>query len=1185
MSLVQAICGVFCLLLVWPASAQRYQFKVYGREDGLINLAVTSVAQDRVGFLWVATTRGLLRYNGYHFEPYGAEQGLPSASIQSMHLASDGHLWIATRDSLAKQSGSQFQSFRLDPSTEVLSRNSLASDASRLYIGTSNGLYFVDLSALRQGLRAFPFRVPGMPDGQVQAVYNARSGIWFGCANRLCRLENGRVEVFDPSRGVPSDRWQAIAEDQEGNLWARSVTRLIVKNRGADHFVEQDSGLPQAGFICSLLAAPDGSMLVSTDRGVAVRTGGRWNLVGSAQGLPANATSCLFRDRENGVWIGFWGSGLTRWLGYGKWEGWTPAEGLAHESVSAIARDAQGQLWVGTDGGLNQFAPGVKQWPLWTAHDGLPADKVRSLQPDGDLIWIGALPGGVASFDPDHHRIRRYGPSSGLTDDRLNGLQLDGENRLWVSTSGGLFRGTRRGEDLRFEKLTLPFPDASGEAYFRMARDSGGRLWIAGSHGLVLWDHGRWKRFVQSDGLSGSSISNVAAGADGAVWVSYRSALGVSRLQWQDGKLKVTSFTRQDGLPSDYILFLGEDSRGRLWVGTDAGVAALVGQDWLSYSQQNGLIWDDCNANAFHADENGQIWIGTSHGLAHLISPDRVVPPATAPTVLSSAYLGSTPVYPGQPLQVPYSSNSFTVELAALSFLNHMVFRYRMLGADERWTETDQPLVRYPALAPGTFTFEAIAGDGHGHWSTTPLNLTFTVGPPWYGTWWFRTFSTLLVVASVALALLWKSRSWVREQARLQSAVEQRTGELFREKAVVEQQKHEIEVLLRKANEASEMKSQFLANTSHEIRTPMNGILGAIALTLETDLNPEQRDYLTIARQSANSLLALLNDILDLSKIEANRMELAAVPFSIRTSLGQAIGTLAVRAAEKGLKISHVVSPAVPEEVIGDPGRLGQILINLVGNAVKFTERGQIDIDVRVRESALDSVTLLFSVHDTGVGIPRDKLALIFEPFRQADGSTARNYGGTGLGLAISSRLVKMMNGQIWVESVLAQGTTFHFTARFALRQAVKRALASGVEVAPAADVAFDILLAEDNRVNQLILSRLLERKGHRVVTASNGEEALAKLAEQRFDVVLMDVQMPGLDGLATTRRIREMEQGTSAPMAIIALTANAMQGDREKCLKAGMSDYLAKPVDPGELYAVLNRAVPARPPVSRPPG
>jgi signal transduction histidine kinase/ligand-binding sensor domain-containing protein/CheY-like chemotaxis protein len=1177
-SFIRTFCGVSCLLLALPAAAQRYEFKVYGREDGLTNLAITSIAQDRTGFLWVATPRGLLRYNGNRFETFGAEHGLPATPIQAMHLATDGSLWIATRDFLTRQIGGQFQSFRLSRSIEVVSRNSLTSDATHLYLGTSKGLHLVELRAMPGQFRMAPIHPRGMPDGEVQAVANSRTGIWFGCGNRLCRLAQGRVEVFDASRGVPNDRWQAIVEDQAGDVWARSVTRLLVRRHGSDRFTSQDGGLPQAGFICSLLNAPDGSLLVSTGRGVAVRRGDRWHLVGPPQGLPANGTSCLFRDREDGIWIGFWGSGLTRWLGYGKWEGWTPAEGLVHESVSAIARDAHNRLWIGTDGGLNLFSPGAARWPLWSARDGLPADKVRSIQAAGHMLWIGALPGGVASFDPDTRQIHRYGPAQGLTDDRLNGMQLDAENRLWVSTSGGLFRSTGSGAGILFEKLTVPVPEAAEEAYFRMARDRANRLWIAGSRGLLLWDRGRWKRFRQNHGLADNSLSNVSTSSDGSVWVSYRRALGISRLHWPDGTLKVASFTERDGLPSNYILFLGEDSRGRLWVGTDAGIAARVGEDWIAYSQQDGVVWDDCNANAFHADNNGEVWIGTSRGLAHLTAPNRVKLLSPVPAVLSSAYLGSTEVTPGRSWKVPYQANSFTAELASLSFLNRGIFRYRMSGADDQWTETSQPLVRYPALYPGTFTFEAMAGDAHGHWSPSPVSLTFTVAPPWYRSWWFRTLYVLVALGLIGLAVRWKARSLVREQARLKAAVEQRTGELFSEKAVVEHQKQEIEALLLKAKEANEMKSQFLANTSHEIRTPMNGILGALALTLETELNDEQRDYLTIARQSANSLLALLNDILDLSKIEANRMELAAVPFCIRESVEQSIQTIVVRASEKGLAVHHAVAADVPELVVGDPGRLGQVLINLLGNAIKFTDRGHIRVDVQVEERSADDVTMRFSVADTGIGIARDKQALIFEPFRQVDGSSARSYGGTGLGLAISSRLAAMMNGRIWLESAVGAGSTFYFTAQFALRPALKP-LTNCHEADPANGSCFDILVAEDNRVNQLILSRLLERKGHRVETAANGEEVLVKLAQREFDVILMDVQMPNLDGLATTRRIREMEQATGSRLTIIALTANAMQGDREKCLNAGMNDYLAKPVNPQELYAMLNRATPAKPP------
>ncbi len=1023
--------GSRSILLIWlvallvPGSllAQRHRFRYYTHRDGLKDTEVHCLLQDRTGFIWVGTATGLFRYDGSRFTAFDVSG--TSNIIEALAETSDGTLWVGTSNGLARMRDGQLQLVDSLGRVGIGGPSSLVSDSQgHLYVGTGKGLYVGQPVGSQYVFRHLP-NPQEVADPAVYGIHLDRTGtVWLGCGKSLCTLNPNGIQVLE---GVPADRWDAILADRDGNLWIRSLNRVMVRPRGAKQFISRDRGLAHAAIgIASLQMDRDGRLFASSEAGLSFLNGDEWETIGIEQGLPTNPTCCILQDREGSIWIGLAGAGLARWRGYERWQSWTASEGLAGSNVQAMHRDRSGTLWVGTENGLQRFQADGKISRVWTEKDGLGGRRVRAITSTADgAIWVGSSPGGVSRLYPQSGKIQHFELGTATEDDLVTGFAIDGEGRLWVTTQGAVFRSTAFDGSLEFERQ-IPPPSSAAETFGQMLIDAKGRWWLAGSLGLLRMENGQWTRYSAKDGMASDAVDSVAETPDGSIWMSYTDSLGTSRLSFEHGAPRWQHFSERNGLKSDEIAAIAADTRGWLWASSNDGVDAYDGQKWRHFSQAQGLLWEDCVGRSLFADGDGSMWVGTSRGISHYLPPVHPLPDVPPPVVITSVRFRDRLVGLSPDLTVHYQDRPLVVEFAGLSFVDEdaVRFRYRLKGAHEKWVETSQREARYQTLPAGAYVFEVMACNPAGAWSREAASFSFRVLPPWWQSWWAYSLLVALLVTGMRLSWTWRVAQLKREHRRLEAAVEQRTHELQMEKANVLVQKGRVE-------EANRLKGEFIANMSHEIRTPMNGILGMAELAKGTTSTDERQEYLQDLTASAESLLSVLNDLLDFSKMEAGRVDLEQIPFSVEQCLHGAGRTLTAAVTQKGLELRRHVALEIPRLVVGDPGRLRQVLLNLIGNAVKFTATGWIAVGAAVESVDEQGMLLHFTVADSGVGIAADKHEVIFDAFRQVDGSTTRKYGGTGLGLAICVRLVDLMGGRIWVESEVGRGSVFHFTARF----------------------------------------------------------------------------------------------------------------------------------------------------------
>ena len=766
-------CGALLLAAEGLLRAQEFSFRTLGSAEGLDNLEVRKIFQDRVGFLWVSTENGIYRYDGERFEIFGPAQGMPLANGVALGEAPDGSLLAGGDFGLFRLRNNHFERVS-GPFKKVEWRQGIQADGrGHSFVATDDGL--IELSSVagqaEAGQAEFALRripqAPGVARAGVSAVLADGETLWYGCGTALCRMNGSGTRVYGRESGLPESAAVGILKDGSGALWLRyRVEGVFVMPTGQNRFRRPD-GLAKPDQTVGVPAADeDGRILLPTPGGLLVQEPKGWRMIDRASGL-RGVVITAYEDRQHSLWLGMAGRGLVQWRGYREWESYSAESGLASEGVNEILPQANGPVWLATTGGLVR---GDRQrfGMRWTPVAGLTGFPIRSVRagPNGGL-WVSTETRGIARRDRKTGSLQWFGEKQGLLSKMVLSLRFDHERRLWAATEAGLFAA---------EPPYARFARASevGSAWIWCVEEgSDGTVWAGGVDGLFAFDGRQWRRFTRSDGLTNGEVLSLGASpeasraAKGAMWVGYRFGGGLDRVHLQGGRLAVEKGVQRQGAEG-LATFLDFDAAGRLWAGTEHGVEVWDGAGWNHYDTEDGLVWNDCDLNGFAAEPDGTVWIGTSGGISRFKPMARRAAVAPLKVVFTRLAMGKLDVSGERDPAFAARENSFVARYSVLNALrrNGVLFRYRLEGGNTAWTETTQRELQFAQLAPGDYSLQIEAEDGDGVWTGSRAEFAFRILTPWYRSWWFFGLCAMIpLLAAWALIRLRMANLMRRELA------------------------------------------------------------------------------------------------------------------------------------------------------------------------------------------------------------------------------------------------------------------------------------------------------------------------------------------------------------------------------------------------------------------------------------
>lgn len=1184
---MRRLLSLFVLFLFFSSAnslrAQSYNVTQLTAEEGLPSSIISNTFQDSRGFIWLSSSQGLSLYDGINLKSFSESDGLLDKSCSQVLEDSSGNLWILHREGFTYYDGRNFIPYKKNFGAEDKNITTAYIDNHhKHWIGTLQGLFSFD------GKKVKRIKNEAVDSMVVTDIFeDKKDNLWIVGQRKIVKYsnKNKKYKTYEVPENIDVV-FLAGAVDKDGKIMLGNRIGLYYLDEKSGEFSRYGKEHIDNQIITNILVDKIGNVWIATYGGGYLIEGKKFTKLTPQNNFIGSSFYSIAEDSEGNIFLG---SDAALNIYHGKrFVYYTKQNGLPENNIGAFLVDKKGDQWVATYGGgvIN-----LSQNKLYTTKDGLVSDEVSYIREDSNgQIYVGT-PKGVCKLEGNRFRKLSFFKTESYDFDNVRNMYIQKDNRMWVVFPAVVVSVVNEKIDSIYYRYELKSqPDNDSYKYFgapiqSFMKDKNGTLWIGTGEGLIKQKKdGSFKKYLEKDGLSSNNIVELQLDKKGNLWAA--TDKGLTKY---DGK-KFTTITEKDKLPVRSLFSMYISKKNILWMVTTKGAVKFDINKFEKdstlafrvYTKAEGFKFVENTAQPSE-DKNGNILFGTPRGMiVYNASDDRInkIPPKLRINNLKlkykdfdfSKYASKFNFGIPENLVLPPNKSHLTFEFIGVSILasDNVLYQYKLEGFDEEWSPVaSKTSAIYSNIPPGNYKFLLKAQNSDGIWTPEPLVFKFTVETPFWRTWWFIMISIVVSISLFVYIIKSRTAQLEKEKKRLEKEVIL-TEALKIEKDKVDKKNEQIQKINKsleiavkeavaakdEAEKANRVKSEFLANMSHELRTPLNGILGySQLLEKEPQIPLSFRNKIKTIGTSGEHLLGLINSILNLSKIEAGKTKIVEQDFEIYSFLQELYDQFKVMAEKKGLEIRFETFANVPKYIRADLGKLRQSMINIIGNAIKFTEKGSIDVNVK----QLPTGKTLFEVVDTGRGIPKAKIEEITQPFEQVY-EHLNTEGGTGLGLAITKNFIEMLGGKLQIESEVGKGSRFFF--HVPLQEIEAFDTGTGEEerniIGYKSSKVVKILLVDDNQVNRDVAFEILSRLDFDIEMAVNGKEAVDKTATYNPDIILMDIRMPVMDGLEATRRIRDFE--TNKKYTIIAVTASAFEHRRAEFISQGCDDFVAKP-------------------------